>query len=77
MTALTVSTKGWVVIPSDLRKKYSLMAGRKVHIVDYGGVLALIPALDDPIQQITGILKTGTSLTQDLVEEHKKELARD
>ena len=77
MTALTISTKGWVVIPSELRKKYSLTAGQKVHIVDYGGVLALIPALTDPIQQIRGMLKDGPSLTQTLIEEHKQELGRD
>lgn len=77
MSILTVSTKGWVAIPSELRKKYSLTAGKKVHIVDYGGVLALIPVLDDPIQQISGLLNYGPSLTQDLLTEHKKELDRD
>jgi AbrB family looped-hinge helix DNA binding protein len=41
---LTISSKGWVVIPADLRKKYGLKPGDAVNIVDYGGVLALVPA---------------------------------
>ena len=37
--AVTVSEKGWVVIPADLRKKYNLHPGAEVAVVDYGGVL--------------------------------------
>jgi len=36
---LTISSKGWVVIPAELRKKYHLTPGTEVLIVDYGGVL--------------------------------------
>jgi hypothetical protein len=32
-------------------------------VVDYGGVLALVPALDDPIAQAQGMLAGGPSLT--------------
>ncbi|MBN2499850.1 MAG: AbrB/MazE/SpoVT family DNA-binding domain-containing protein, partial [Anaerolineales bacterium] len=44
MTTLTISSKGWVVIPAELRKKYQLTPGTKVIIVDYGGVLSIVPA---------------------------------
>ena len=40
-----VSQKGWVVIPIDLRKKYHLEPGTHLNVVDYGGVLSLVPAL--------------------------------
>jgi AbrB family looped-hinge helix DNA binding protein len=73
MPALTISTKGSVVIPAELRLKYHLTPGRQVHIVDYGGTLALIPVLDDPIVQARGMLKGGPSLTAALVEEHKND----
>ena len=45
MTVATVSSKGWVVIPADLRKKYGLDAGSRVMVVDYGGVLAIVPSM--------------------------------
>lgn len=77
MTASTISTKGWVVIPVELRKKYGLTAGAQVRVVDYGGVLALIPSLENPIQQVVGMLKGDPSLTQVLLEEHVQELVRE
>jgi len=74
--ALTISNKGWVVIPAELRKKYALEPGSEVTLVDYGGVLAIIPALKDPAKQAAGILKGGASLTKSLLAEHEKERKR-
>ena len=74
---LTISNKGWVVIPAELRKKYHLHPGAEVVIVDYGGVLAILPAMRDPIQQGRGILKGGTSLTKAMLEERVADLKRE
>lgn len=73
---LTISNKGWVVIPAELRKKYSLEPGSEVTLVDYGGVLAIVPALKDPSEQAAGMLKGGASLTKSLLNEHQKERKR-
>lgn len=73
MTIHSISNKGWVVIPTELRKKYHLKPGSEVHIVDYGGVLAIIPAMQDPIRQAAGMLKTEKELTKILLEEHRRE----
>ena len=54
---LTISQKGWVVIPAELRKKYHLKPGMEVIMVDYGGVLSIVPARQDPIKQGRGLLK--------------------
>lgn len=71
---MTISQKGRIVIPADLRKKYHLHPGREEQVVDYGSVLALVPALDDPIHQSAGILfKENDSLTEALLEEHSTE----
>jgi len=72
-----VSEKGWVVIPSHLRKKYSLSPGVELRVVDYGGVLALVPALTDPVRQAAGMLRSRKSLTRALLAEHHKEKARE
>ena len=48
----------------------------KVSVVDYGGVLALVPALGKPVQQAAGMLKGRTSLTGALLTEHKGERSR-
>lgn len=74
MLNVTVSAKGWVVIPAELRKKYGIKPGSKLQFVDYGGALELIPVPDNPIEAAAGMLKGGKSLTQALLEEHRREL---
>lgn len=72
-----MSTKGWVVIPAALRKKYDLQPGDDLHVVDYGGVLSIIPISEDPIKTGAGMLKDADSLTEAIVEEHRQERESD
>jgi AbrB family looped-hinge helix DNA binding protein len=75
---LTISSKGWVVIPAKLRKKYNLRPGQTVNVVDYGGVLALVPASSDPIHYSAGMLhKSNDSLTQVLLAERSKDKVKE
>jgi len=74
---LTISNKGWIVIPAELRKKYHLTPGTQVVIVDYGGVLSILPALKNPIEAGAGFLKGSDSLTAEIVEEHRMERERE
>lgn len=77
MTTLTISKKGWVVIPAELRKKYQLLPGTEVVIVDYGGVLSILPKAKDPIEKGAGLLKGTDSLTEAIIEEHRQERERE
>ncbi len=77
MAVATVSSKGWVAIPSDLRKKYGLEAGKQVMVVDYGGVLALVPAFEYPVAQAQGMLAGSSSLSSALLRDRAEELARE
>ena len=72
-----LSQKGWAVIPAALRKKYGLKPGANLQVVDYGGVLAIVPAFKNPVRDGAGMLKGGESLTQAIVEEHRKERERE
>ena len=76
MAQLKISAKGWVVIPADLRRKYGLKPGARVQVVDYGGVVALVPLLKNPIREAAGMLK-GESLTKVLLAEHAEESAHE
>lgn len=71
MAIATVSSDGRLVIPVELRKKYDLREGTRVMLVDYGGVLAIVPAVTKPIQQAQGMLKGGRSLLRALKEEKR------
>ena len=77
MSTVKISTKGWVVIPAELRKKYHLTMGTQVSVVDYGGVLALVPVPEHPIDQAKGMLKGSTSLTGTLLDEHAQDLGHE
>jgi len=77
MTTMRVSQKGWIVIPAHLREKYNIQPGDEVAIVDYGGVLSMVPLPEDPIKAACGMLKGGRSLTEALLEERAKERARE
>jgi AbrB family looped-hinge helix DNA binding protein len=73
MYTATISTKGWVVIPKNLREKYGLKKGTRVQVVEYGQAIALVPLPDDPVQALYGMLKDGPSLTADLLAERARE----
>lgn len=69
-----ISQKGWVVIPAALRKKYGLKPGAEIQVVDYGGVLAIVPAYRHPAKDGAGLIRGAASLTAAIVEEHRQEL---
>lgn len=73
MYTATVSPKGWVVIPKDLRKKYGLETGKRIRVVEYAHALVLVPLSNDPVAALYGMLKDEPSLTADLLAEHARE----
>ena len=73
--SMRISSKGWVVIPAELRARYKLQAGTAVEVIDYGGVLAVVPVKENPIEESAGMLAGGgKSLTQALLEDHAQEI---
>jgi AbrB family looped-hinge helix DNA binding protein len=77
MATSTLSEKGWVVIPQELRQRYGLKKGDRVHIVDYGGVIAIVPASDNPIDTSFGMLKGKSSLLRELTKSRLEDAARE
>jgi AbrB family looped-hinge helix DNA binding protein len=77
MATAKVSTKGWIVIPAELRRKYKITPGDEVTLVDYGGVVAIVPRLLHPVQDARGTLKGGKSLTKALRRERTRDGSRE
>jgi AbrB family looped-hinge helix DNA binding protein len=73
MNTSTLSEKGWVVIPQELRKRYNLKKGDQLHIIDYGGVISLVLASEDPIKNSLGMLKGKTSLVKELAKSRRQD----
>lgn len=74
MTIVRTLSKGQVVIPAKIRKKHHIVKGSELHIVDYDGIIYLIPPVDDPIKAACGILsKNKVSLSDKLLKEREKD----
>lgn len=76
MAVVTVSSKGSVVIPAEFRRQHGIGPGSKLRIIDYGGVLSLVPIAKDSARQGAGMLESGRQLTEILLAEHRVELDR-
>jgi len=76
MNTSTLSEKGWVVIPQELRERYNLKKGDKVHVIDYGGIISIIPASRAPIKNSIGMLKGKTSLVKELMKSRQLDAKR-
>jgi AbrB family looped-hinge helix DNA binding protein len=74
---IRVSEKGWIVIPAELRKKYDLSPGTEVDVVDYGGVLGVVPRLNRPVEEAAGMFAGRGSLTKALLAERQAERRRE
>lgn len=77
MGTVIVSKKGWVVIPREIRERYGICPGDKVQVVDYAGSIGIVPVVKDPVRQMRGMFKDGPSLTEALMEERRKDKARE
>ncbi len=83
MSTVTVSQKGWVVIPAELRRRYGWKPGTRIHIVEYGGFISLHPVLKNPEEEGWGALKkagrrsTLTALKEARAEERRLEKRRE
>lgn len=81
MAVVTVSQKGWVVIPVEIRNKYHWHIGDRVKVIDYGGVVSLVPVLRDAEEEGRGALQMrGRSLLKRLkrtrTEDRRREQTR-
>ncbi len=78
MPYATVSAKGWIVIPKEIRKRHGLKKGDRVHVDDLGGeIITIIPVAEDPIAAGRGMLKGGPSMTKALLEDRAWELEKE
>lgn len=76
MNTSTISAKGWVVIPKELRERFGLKKGDKVHFVEYGGTIAIVPLSRNAIKESAGMLKGDTPLLSALLKTRQEDAAR-
>jgi AbrB family looped-hinge helix DNA binding protein len=77
MDAAYVTTKGQLVIPARIRRKLGIKPGTKVCFVERGGEILFQPVTKEYIRSVCGMLKSTTSVTQELLTDRKKDKERE
>lgn len=77
MPVVQMSPKGQILIPKRLREKYGVRPGAKVQLIEALEGIVIRTAPQDPIAAACGFLQGSFSLTEDLLEEHRKEFDRE
>jgi len=73
MATVKILSKGQIVIPAEMRKRFHIEPGIEIQIMEYGGIIYLIPPVKDPIKAACGILPSKPSLSEKLLKERKGE----
>jgi AbrB family looped-hinge helix DNA binding protein len=74
MTA-TISVRGQMVLPAQIRKRYGIAAQSKVEILDFGNEIVIVPIPKRPFAGSKGLLKGVSS--RDLIEARRSERLRE
>jgi AbrB family looped-hinge helix DNA binding protein len=72
-----VTTKGQVVIPSRIRKKYDIKKGTKLYVEERGEYIVLKPITEEYFEKLAGILPTKGKLSKALLQERRDEKERE
>jgi AbrB family looped-hinge helix DNA binding protein len=70
---VTVSGRGQIVIPREIRKRLHIVSGKKLMIKVEGDSAIMTPLPDGPAEQFCDIFREGTSLTEALRDQRRKD----
>jgi len=77
METAYVTSKGQLVIPAKIRRKYGIKPGTKVCFIERDEELLFQPITKEYIRSVCGMLKSETSVTKALLEERAKDRERE
>jgi AbrB family looped-hinge helix DNA binding protein len=76
MSIVKSTTKGQILIPAPLRRKYHIVKNTPLHIYDEGNKIVIEPVGTDPVQEGRGLLATKGRVLKALLADRKKEAER-
>jgi len=72
-----VTTKGQLVIPARIRRRFGIKAGTRVRFVERDGEIVLQPVTSAAIRGLCGILKSDSPVTAELLTERARDRERE
>ena len=73
METAYVTSKGQLVVPARLRRRYGIKPGTKVLFIERDNQILIQPVTKEYIRSVCGLLKSETSVTQALIKERAKD----
>jgi len=77
METAYVTSKGQLVVPAKLRRRYGIKPGTKVCFVERENEILFQPVTKEYIRSMCGMLKSETAVTQELLKERAKDRERE
>jgi AbrB family looped-hinge helix DNA binding protein len=77
METSNITSKGQLVIPARIRRRYGIKTGTRVRFVERDGEIVLQPITSAAIRSLRGILKSETSVTAELLAERARDKERE
>ena len=72
-----VTSKGQLVIPARLRRRFGIKPGTKICFVERENEILFQPVTKEYIRSVCGMLESETSATQELLKERAKDRERE
>ena len=73
MEESTMTSKGQIVVPAKLRRRYGLKPGTKVYFIERDDEILFQPVTKEYIRSVHGMLTSGSSVTKELLKERAKD----
>jgi AbrB family looped-hinge helix DNA binding protein len=77
METAHVTSKGQLVVPARLRRKYGIKTGTKICFIERDNEIVFQPVTPEYIRSVCGMLKSETSVTQELLRERARDKERE
>lgn len=77
METARVTSKGQLVVPARLRRKYGIKPGTQIRFIERENEIIFQPVTREYIRSVCGMLKSATSVTQELLKERARDKARE
>jgi AbrB family looped-hinge helix DNA binding protein len=68
-----VTSKGQLVIPAQIRRRYGIKPGTKIRFIERDQEILIQPVTREYIMSVRGMLKSDTSATEELLAERARE----
>ena len=72
-----VTSKGQLVVPAKLRRRYGIKPGTKVCFIEREKEIVFQPVTKEYIRGVCGMLSADTSTTEELLKERAKDKGRE